>query len=476
MVAGPSIAVRFHTVTRSVSVALVLLGALTGCPHGDAAPQADAKPSTAEPPAAETKASVPAPVAAAPAAKPSDEKPKASASEIAAQRKRMLATLNEGRALVKKGEHAAGIAKYREVLAIDGSDPTALAELGWAAFLANDLELAASATEHALRFSRTAKQRGMLQYNLGRVFEARGDTEGARELYLRSLAARPNETVQARLAAIEAPAKSSMAAPAGPRSLAVLAKELPSLTAVCDHLLPKVCANHRMFEDEPCSCEPTLGTESTDGTWGLVTMETSQMGGSEALFPVSKEAGGWTLLDAAAEVYNPGAFGIWEELAPPEAETADVLVGGAEEWLLTFNKSRSDRDMGINETEEELWETRVVCTRDLGTTACSRPLVETYLYERDTEFEDEDVAEGDPIEHTEGLPIESHYRTKLRFSGGHVEVGVVDASKDVDVAGEERVGPLRLPAGRHDLRGMLSPSPCSHALTTLTWGTPGEEP
>jgi tetratricopeptide (TPR) repeat protein len=444
-------------VTRSLPLVLTLLGASTGCPRGDAAPQADAKPSSVEPPATETRA--PAPVAAAPEVKPGAEKPKASASEIAAQRKRMLAALNEGRALVKKGEHAAGIAKYREVLAIDGSDPTALAELGWAAFLANDLELAASATEHALQFSRADKQRGMLLYNLGRVFEARGDTEGARERYARSLAARPNKTVQARLEAIEAAAKGMTAAPAGPRSLAVLTKGLPSLTAVCDHLLTKECASHRMFEDEPCSCDPKLGTESTDGTWGLVSMLTSPMGGSEALFPVSKEAGGWTLLDAAVETYNPGAFGIWEELATPEAEMADVLIGGTEEWLLTFNKSRSDRDMGINEIEEEQWRTRVVCTRDLGTTACTRPLVETYHYARDSEFEDEDVAEDEPIEHTDDLPIESHYRTELRFSGGHVEVGAVDASKGVEVTGEETVSPLRLPAGRHDLRAMLLPTP-----------------
>jgi hypothetical protein len=60
---------------------------------------------------------------------------------------------------------------------------------------------------------------------------------------------------------------------------------------------------------------------------------------------------------------------------------------------------------------------------------------------------------------TPSLPIESHYRTTLRFVGGHVEVGAVDASKGVDVAGEETVGPLRLPAGRHDLRVMLSPAP-----------------
>lgn len=83
------------------------------------------------------------------------------------------------------------------------------------------------------------------------------------------------------------------------------------------------------------------------------------MGGSEALFSVSKEGGGWTLLGAAAETYNPGRVRHLGGARGPGAETADVLVGGTEEWLLTFNKSRSDRDMGINEIEEELWETRV---------------------------------------------------------------------------------------------------------------------
>jgi hypothetical protein len=447
-------------VNSSRAFALFIVVGASACSRGETPAATDPKAA----PAPGTPGTPPTPAGPADAPKPAtdtkkaDEPPKASASEIAAQRKRMLVALNEGRALVKKGEHAAGIAKYREVLAIDGSDPAALAELGWAAFLANDLELAASATEHALRFSRAANQRGMLLYNLGRVFEARGENEGARDLYVRSLAARPNATVLARLEALEAIVKSKLA-PAGPRSLSVLAKKLPTLQAVCDHLVADVCADHRMFEDETCGCEPKLEAESGGGTWGLVSLLTNQAGGSEALFPVSQEADGWTVLDVAAETFNPGAFGIWEELEPPKAEMIDVLPGGGEEFLLTFSKGRSDRDMGINEIESESWGTRVLCTRDLGTTACTRPLVETYEYGREVEFEDEEVEGSDPIEHTSGLPLDSHYRTSLSFSAGHVEVGPIEATKDLAGPDTDVTGPLRLPAGRHDLRVMLLPVP-----------------
>ena len=116
--------------TRTPWILLLLVA--SACPRGDSASATDAKPSTPAPADAPAKSETKSPTAVAEPAK--ETRPKASAKDVAAQRKLMLAALNEGRALVKKGEHTAGMAKYREVLAIDGSHTAALAELGWAAF------------------------------------------------------------------------------------------------------------------------------------------------------------------------------------------------------------------------------------------------------------------------------------------------------------------------------------------------------
>src|SRR5690606_1646257 len=138
--------------------------------------------------------------------KPSTDKaPKPKVDEAAKLRKQLLALLNEGRALTKKGDHAGGIVKYQEALKIDASDVSVLGELGWAAYLSGDLELAHRTTVQALKFVRDQKKRGMLLYNLGRIEEDREQLSDAADSYRASLVARPgNKTVQARLDALEA--------------------------------------------------------------------------------------------------------------------------------------------------------------------------------------------------------------------------------------------------------------------------------
>lgn len=155
---GPGAAIESQAVQmRSLPTygLIALLG--VACRDRDAAPAQPALPQAIDPPASSQKDSA-ADVTSARPAEPTPE-------QLAQARKAFLTALDEGRALTKAGDYSAGIAKYREALAIDGSDPAALAELGWAAFLSGDLEAAEHSTEQALRFARGDSQRGMVLYS-----------------------------------------------------------------------------------------------------------------------------------------------------------------------------------------------------------------------------------------------------------------------------------------------------------------------
>ncbi|MCA9719311.1 MAG: tetratricopeptide repeat protein, partial [Myxococcales bacterium] len=98
---------------------------------------------------------------------------KADAATLQETRAQLLAALNEGRAHVKAGRHDEGIEKFEALLKIDPHHRAALSELGWAEFKAGRHDVARAHTLRALSLAEEPGQRGMLQYNLGRVAEAR---------------------------------------------------------------------------------------------------------------------------------------------------------------------------------------------------------------------------------------------------------------------------------------------------------------
>jgi len=75
------------------------------------------------------------------------------------------------------------------------SDPAAVSELAWAAFLAGDLDRAEAAANRALRLARKGAMKGASLYQLARIREARGDRSGARKALQRALRARPGDRV-----------------------------------------------------------------------------------------------------------------------------------------------------------------------------------------------------------------------------------------------------------------------------------------
>ena len=188
---------------------------LLACDGGEKAPaaQPEAAPASAKPAVAppvvepgEDEASIPGPrpldpgTPAKPAAKPAANNFQAPTRAQATEHAQSLAAhLAAGRLAVKAKDYAAGIAELEAAAKINPLHAKTLGELGWAYFNAGQLDEAEDRLERGLQYADNDQTRGAILYNLGRVAEANGDKAHAIELYQRSLAVRPNTTVDARL-------------------------------------------------------------------------------------------------------------------------------------------------------------------------------------------------------------------------------------------------------------------------------------
>lgn len=389
--------------------------------------------------------------------------PKPKVDEAKQLRKQLLALLNEGRAATKKGDHAAGIAKYREALAIDASDVSVLCELGWAAFQAGDLELAHRSTVQALKFVREDKQRGMILYNLGRIAEAREQIAEAVDDYRASLQFRPgNKTVQERLDALlvvqqqQAIAGSAGGELQGPiTGLEVLARDLGDLRAACKLIEEQRCDEYTMFEgDSSCRCEAKLHmTPGADDSWGLLQLDGDDMSRQVAWFPAVKTDKGWTVFAEVLYAYNPGAFGIYEE-AQLVGSTVESLLPNSSQLVMRVSKGRADRDMGLNEIETEDHSAQIICARDATGAYCTRALITAYTVTREVEFPEED---GEDVEHP-GLPFAAGFAATVEFVDGKLIVKWVSTKGDFEVEGEGDVWSTMgrvLSPGEYELAALL---------------------
>lgn len=199
-----------------------------------------------------------------------------------------------------------------------------------------------------------------------------------------------------------------------------------------------------------CDCDKSQGGD------GWVLLELVDAGGFEnALwFPAIETTTGWVVFESAAQLFNPGISGIFEEADWTAIKHEDLLPGGDSEWVLSFHKDRSDSDMGINEFETEAWSVTVVCAREGAEAWCTEPLLLAYDYTRDIEFpeeEGEEVEGEEEFEH-EGLPVNEKFSCTLEL-GAKVVVSDVAGNR---AATEGGTGTFRqLAAGEHDLATLL---------------------
>ena len=233
-----------------------------------------------------------------------------------------------------------------------------LAEVGWAALNAGDLDRAAAANKRALAHVKATNLRAQILYNAGRVAEAKKDDDAAKKAYSESLALRDNAEVKRRLEALGGtPPPRPMPCAAGGEKAEVLCN---CLTGLKDEVMV-------MWGEKPvCSAIPeslSLGTTRLSVVrWGA-----PPDAGGERVYTLAARDGG--LLRPVAELgrdYMPGAFGV---------DNSAVVKGGK---LETHNKrtvavvrsEQHDRDQNMaglelctNDVEQD-----TVCALGEGTT------------------------------------------------------------------------------------------------------------
>lgn len=378
---------------RSIAVcSIVSLAALAACKEKK---PSEAKPATKA--VAATKDARPAPVPIDPAKR-------------AAYREHLAA----GRQLARAGKWRDAAAEFAAALEAIPMDGRGLSELGWASFQAGDFDRARDANRKSVLASSDPSVKAASLYNLGRIAEATGAGADAAGHYRASLRLRDNATVRERLAKLGEPAFAGWKIDAG----ALPCREPQTIEALC------ACLEKARAADYPgggFSCD-----HEADADEGFGIIRSHHGVGDVYVQVIGHSAAGWSVAAVLEYVYNPGAFGIYEELGQ------DLLVerrrfGDVEVLWIEVIKFRVDRDMGVNEIES-VETTKLTICRLGGKTGVDclfhAPIAETY--ERDkTEFPD------DPgIEHTAGLPIRRAGKLAATLAaGGTLTVTLAEGQK-----------------------------------------------
>jgi len=323
-------------------------------------------------------------------------------------------------------------------------DGRALSELGWAAFQAGDYERARKANRDSVNATTEDRVRAASLYNLGRVAEAQEKVAEAMGHYSRSLALRPHKAVAARLSGLAA--RAGAAAPGGKSPVAPRAtdapcqKLFPSEDALCRCLAKAFVDDHGLgaATEEP-GCEDPGQEVGRVKVVKIGSMEHHM----ENHYLVAKQPGGQVqAVTRLAGVYNPGAFGIYEELQH-KGFTVEKL-GERHVLRSLLHHHRTDRDQGISEEEGRTVHRLTVCViPENGAVTCPLqvPVFDQYTRERiELEGGDDDLDES---MRTQGLPIKRAVKLE-------VELMPEGAARVVLKAGEAD-GPVKAMLGEHRL-------------------------
>lgn len=343
---------------------------LTAC---DSAQKPAPAATTDTPPAAPTVApQVAPPPPATPAAPRLSARDRALAgfdkTAAAGQAQRFRDQLAAGRKAVKDKQYAAGVAAFTAALKVDPNHPSALAELGWAAYLAGDLATARRHTEQAIASHAPDNTRGAALYNLGRILEDSNDKDAAAVAYQRSLQLRPNNVVTQRLAAL-----TSAGADTTRHDCDLVPQKGPPPADLCAAFVAAQPRDETITrrECDPQDSEPgevvvdAAGTPAGgDPTTKIV--HTLPDGLRVAHFRVQNwlEAGGSSdevhlaVLHAdrwyttrLGEAHNPGLGYIGASFDVDKLELHDAVTGGRPELVITMSAEYHDGDYSENTTE-----------------------------------------------------------------------------------------------------------------------------
>lgn len=446
-------------VPRSPTVVLAL-SLLAACDRAQQAPTPAPAPAVpAAPAAAPPTPTRPVAAAAAPRA---DARERARAGfDVAAARTQageFREHLAAGRKAVKAKAYADGIAAFEAALKIDPNHAAALAELGWAAYLAGDLAKAERFTRQAIGAASQERTRGAALYNLGRIHEDRGEKDEAATAYQRSVQLRPNDVVAARLQSLQ----SAGAVTEGHECDLRRHAGRPPFD-LCPPVVPTLAGDPGYTRSE-CRESDTITTEVVVDAAGTpyggekATPIALDVGGGiqVAAFGVDHylDSGGATTEDIVAILfddrwytttlgseYNPGFGYVGESLMIDSITAQDLVPGGRPELVIAFTWEHHDGDYGDNALESETEKIVGVLGLDGDAPRWLGAFVVSSVDEVGP------MLDGEP---TEATPSRKERKIDHKFAGGAVELSAV--------AGHDATGPV----GRFELGAL--PAACPLAL------------
>ena len=417
-----------------VAVAMAAaVAALPGCKKSSEPAKPPALPTAAPKETPHPPAAKPAP----PAKTPDKAPPVPVITEE--QRAIYLKGLLHGRALAKEKRWAEAQARFEAALAAIPMDSRALSELGWAAFQAGDLPRAREANRDSVRAATEDKLKAASLYNLGRVAEAEEKLTDAVGFYARSLALRPHKGVAKRLADVWAQAglpprdtRGSLAPP--PDSLRCTGK-YASLESLCTCLRGSYLKDHGSDGDKPedVACKPVAALKAPRVQ--VISLQRMELYQEEQYLVGNQPQGKLEVLAHLATAYNPGAFGIYEEIQHKVFKAQEQ--GGKKILWCEVEHQRFDRDMGIAEEESREVRRLTLCllpTNETESVTCPLQVTVLDAYERvkSEEMEDVEVEEGMG---TKGLPIKTRTELSVTLSDhGAASVVLKAGKKTVGVA------------------------------------------
>jgi hypothetical protein len=156
---------------------------------------------------------------------------------------------------------------------------------------------------------------------------------------------------------------------------------------------------------------------------------------TDTVYVALRYRGAWHASPLAA-IYNPGAFGIFEDLEITSLDSEQLIPGGSPEVVLRYVKSHGDTDMGLDEAESTQNEVVAIFGVVAGKIGHILAVRERYEYSRDRmglREDDPSAAEGDAANTTgnTALPIERKAGVDVRFVPARGQV-VIEARENID--------------------------------------------
>lgn len=364
-------------------------------------------------------------------------------------RQTFLTHLKAGRKLVQKKDYKGGLVELEKARKLDPNDARILSEIGFAAMLSDDLVTARKANIDSVRFAKEDKLKAASLYNLGRIAEKEAQPELAAGYYRESILLRPNKTVEERLAALGAKPGTTAT---GHEPCSFDVHEGKSKDEVCKALATSQSMDNPVcYKPNPFGASDTLASKVFDAaSAGFDKVELihfyDENDDMTEIFHlgVLDKKGTWHTVPLYW-VYNPGAFGIMEDIVQPIVTFEDLKGDGSTQIVVRVGHHRHDSNMGVAEIESEDTTGLIV----IGQSAEGSPELLAnfttsyrYLLEK-LDFGDEE----EPFDSNHGskeLPIEEKFNVKATFDKKGSIVLAQPAGKDSIKAGIYPLGASEL--------------------------------